>query len=47
MAAPAKQNRKKKAGAKNKKRGWKKVDISALEDFLEDERLQERTGFVL
>ncbi|XP_071080309.1 ribosome biogenesis protein NOP53-like [Haliotis cracherodii] len=44
MAASIKPNRKRKAVAKSKKKGWKKVDISELEDFLEDERLQERTG---
>ncbi|XP_067681218.1 ribosome biogenesis protein NOP53-like isoform X1 [Haliotis asinina] len=44
MAASIKTNRKRKAVSKNKKKGWKKVDISELEDFLEDERLQERTG---
>jgi len=29
---------------KNKKRNWKHVDIKEIEDHLEDERLQERTG---
>lgn len=30
--------------AKNKKKAWRKVDITDVEEFLEDERLQERTG---
>ncbi|KAL3874911.1 hypothetical protein ACJMK2_037863 [Sinanodonta woodiana] len=29
---------------KNKKKSWRKVDISEVEEFLEDQRLQERTG---
>ncbi|XP_061173866.1 ribosome biogenesis protein NOP53-like [Saccostrea echinata] len=36
--------RKKSRIAKNKKRAWRKVDITDVEEFLEDERLQERTG---
>jgi len=39
---PTRQNRKR--ISKNKKKGWKKTDIKDVEDFLEDERLQERTG---
>jgi len=30
---------------KNRKKGWKKVDTTELDDFIEDQRLQERTGF--
>ncbi|KAK3591541.1 hypothetical protein CHS0354_041586 [Potamilus streckersoni] len=30
--------------SKNKKKSWRKVDISEVEEFLEDQRLQERTG---
>jgi len=30
--------------SKNKKRNWKHVDIQEIEEHLEDERLQERTG---
>jgi nucleolar protein 53 len=41
---PTRQNRKKLRISKNKKKGWKKTDIKDVEDFLEDERLQERTG---
>ncbi|KAF6017181.1 GLTSCR2 [Bugula neritina] len=29
---------------KNRKKGWKKVDTTELDDFIEDQRLQERTG---
>ncbi|XP_033736143.1 ribosome biogenesis protein NOP53-like [Pecten maximus] len=29
---------------KNKKKAWKAIDISEVEDVLEDERMQERTG---
>lgn len=36
--------RKKSRLAKNKKKAWRKVDITDVEEFLEDERLQERTG---
>ena len=32
--------------SKNKKRGWKKVDIADVEDAIEEERIQERTGLV-
>lgn len=32
--------------SKNRKKGWRKVDISEVEDFLEDQNLQERTGLV-
>ena len=38
--------RKKSRLAKNKKKAWRKVDITDVEEFLEDERLQERTGQV-
>ncbi|XP_063426799.1 ribosome biogenesis protein NOP53-like [Mytilus trossulus] len=38
------QTRKKLRISKNKKKGWKKTDITEVEDFLEDQRLQERTG---
>lgn len=37
--------RKKSRLAKNKKKAWRKVDITDVEEFLEDERLQERTGY--
>jgi len=30
--------------SKNKKKAWRKVNIDDVEDLLEDERLQERTG---
>ncbi|XP_048735462.2 ribosome biogenesis protein NOP53-like isoform X2 [Ostrea edulis] len=36
--------RKKSRLAKNKKKAWRKVDITDVEEYLEDERLQERTG---
>jgi hypothetical protein len=37
--------KKKRKVAKNKKKTWRKhIDISEIEEFLEDERLQERTG---
>lgn len=36
---------KKTKSAKNRKKGWKKLDTSAVEDFIEDQRLQERTGY--
>ncbi|VDI08875.1 nucleolar protein 53 [Mytilus galloprovincialis] len=38
------QTRKKLRISKNKKKGWKKTDITEVEEFLEDQRLQERTG---
>lgn len=31
---------------KNRKKGWRKVDITDVEDAIEDQRLQERTGYV-
>lgn len=37
--------RKKSRLSKNKKKAWRKVDITDVEEFLEDERLQERTGY--
>ncbi|XP_067941767.1 ribosome biogenesis protein NOP53-like isoform X2 [Watersipora subatra] len=30
--------------SKNRKKGWKKVDIADVEDAIEDQRIQERTG---
>lgn len=39
-------NRKKLKISKNRKKGWKKTDVTEVEDFLEDERLQERTGYI-
>lgn len=39
-------NTKRKHLNKNKKKSWRKVDTTELDEFLEDERLQERTGFV-
>lgn len=39
-------NTRRKHLAKNKKKSWRKVDIKDVEEFLEDERLQERTGYV-
>jgi len=30
---------------KNRKKGWRQTDIKDVEDHLEDERLQERTGY--
>ncbi|XP_041350608.1 ribosome biogenesis protein NOP53-like [Gigantopelta aegis] len=35
---------KRKRIAKSKKKSWKNIDVSKVEEFLEDERLQERTG---
>ena len=32
---------------KTKKKSWRKVNIDQVEDFLEDERLQERTGYFM
>ncbi|XP_078000652.1 ribosome biogenesis protein NOP53-like [Glandiceps talaboti] len=34
-------------GSKNKKKGWRKTDIKDVEEHLEDERLQLRTGGVV
>ncbi|XP_064622394.1 ribosome biogenesis protein NOP53-like [Lineus longissimus] len=36
--------RKRKRVSKNKKKTWRKTDISEVEEYLEDKRLQERTG---
>lgn len=44
MAAGVKR-RNRKVG-KNKKKGWRSIDITDVEQHLEDERLQERTGCV-
>ncbi|KAL4237771.1 Glioma tumor suppressor candidate region protein 2 [Mactra antiquata] len=38
---------KKKRLSKNKKKSWRKVDTQELDDFLEDQRLQERTGGII
>ncbi|XP_060570686.1 ribosome biogenesis protein NOP53-like [Ruditapes philippinarum] len=37
-------NTRRKHLSKNKKKSWRKVDTNDVEEFLEDERLQERTG---
>ena len=40
--------KKKRKVSKNKKKSWRKhCDITEIEEFLEDERLQERTGYML
>jgi nucleolar protein 53 len=38
-------NTRRKHLSKNKKKSWRKVDTNDVEEFLEDERLQERTGY--
>ncbi|XP_052275978.1 ribosome biogenesis protein NOP53-like isoform X2 [Dreissena polymorpha] len=40
-------NTRRKHLSKNKKKSWRKVDIKDVEEFLEDERLQERTGGII
>ena len=41
----AEQDKKRKRVSKNKKKNWRKhTDITEVEEFLEDQRLQERTG---
>lgn len=37
-------SRKRKRVNKNKKKNWKSTDIEDVEEYLEDRRLQERTG---
>ena len=37
-------NRKRKRVSKNKKRNWRKTDIDDVEEFVEDQRLEERKG---
>ena len=37
-------SRKRKRVNKNKKKNWKLTDIEDVEEYLEDRRLQERTG---
>ncbi|KAL5008796.1 hypothetical protein ScPMuIL_014377 [Solemya velum] len=36
--------RKNRKVGKNRKKGWRSIDITDIEEHLEDERLQERTG---
>lgn len=40
MAAPVK----KKRVPKHKKKGWKQIDITEVEEALDDKRLEERIG---
>ncbi len=37
---------KRKRLSKNKKKSWRKTDVRDVEEFLEEERLEERTGYV-
>ena len=40
-------NTKRKHLSKNKKKSWRKIDTGDVDKFLEEERLQERTGYEL
>jgi len=39
------ETRKRKRFNKNKKKNWRKAKVDDIEEFLEDQRLQERTGY--
>ncbi len=39
-------SRKRKRLSKNKKKSWKFTDVKDVEEYLDDKRLQERTGWV-